>query len=418
MKNPFRRDSRNARLEFSEPIAQVGNPLLLGLDQIVNALRVSTVTREEANEVAAVLGTRNRIVAGIGGLPLEQRNKTNEVVDSTFLRNPFGPFRTRRGGIVSTVKDLYYDGRAYWEVTKRYLVDGEAVGFPAEVRYVDLTTIRVTSDGKSWEVERDNHVWERVRPEDIIEFEGMHEGILNAGGAKAIRDLIRLGRAAAMFSDSPLPLGYFTTREPHLQDPDESETLKFLRNFEAARRAGAYGFVPGALKLEVPSLDPEKLQLAETKREGIVDVARATSANLESLGISTTSRTYFNAEQVRMDERDFQLSLYTGPIEDRLSMPDVTPNGNYVRFNYEGFLRSDPYTRAKVYDLGMGTGMFADEDEVREAEGKPKLTTAQKSARAAKEAAASKAKAQSAGPHSQTPGGSASSGSPTERGSK
>lgn len=411
MRNPFR---RTPRLEFSEPIAQVGNPLLLGLDQIVNALRITTVTRDEANEVAAVLGTRNRIVAGIGGLPLEQRNKNNEIVDSPFLRNPFGTSRTRRGGIVATVKDLYYDGRAYWEVMQRYRVDGQPVGFPAEVRYVPLEEIRVTSDGKSWEVERSNHVWERVDSNNIIEFEGMHEGILNAGGAKAIKDLIRLGRAAALFSDSPLPLGYFTTREPHLQDPEEGEILKFLRRFEAARRAGAYGFVPGALKLEVPSLDPEKLQLAETKREGIVDVARATSANLESLGISTTSRTYFNAEQVRMDERDFQLSLYTGPIEDRLSMPDVTPNGNHVRFNYEGFLRSDPLTRAQVYEIGLETGMFADEDEVREAEGKPRLTAAQKAARAAKETKAADRAARAARPAPTTPG--ARPGAPNERG--
>jgi hypothetical protein len=55
------------------------------------------------------------------------------------------------------------------------------------------------------------------------------------------------------------------------------------------------------------------------------------------------------------------LAAYVVAIEDRLSMPDVTPPGYYVKAEYGGFLRSDTASRMVTYEVGRRVGVFDDE---------------------------------------------------------
>lgn len=327
------------------------------LSDIHAILRVGTVTRELAEQVPAVVSTRNRLTAILSALPLELRNEQNERIPSTFLARPEEQ-RIRALTIANTGVDLMYHGVAYWRTTRRF-----STGFPRNVEYLAFNRVSVQNGEYYVDGLKTPH-------NDMITFEGLHQGVLTEAAA-AIRDAIRIQRAAALFTDSPLPLGFFTARmEGH--DPEQEEITKFLAEWEANRRAGAYGYVPSGFKLEVPGIDPEKLQLADTKREVVVDIGRATGANLESLGISTTSRTYFNGNQVRQEELDFVAGLYTVVIAERLSMPDVTPIGHRVVFSRAGWLRGDPLTRARVYQLGLETGMYTYQ-EIREEEDRTPL---------------------------------------------
>jgi hypothetical protein len=57
-------------------------------------------------------------------------------------------------------------------------------------------------------------------------------------------------------------------------------------------------------------------------------------------------------------------------ISDRLSMPDVTPDTQRVRFWLDQYFQADPKTRAEVQQIHHTLGV-TDAAEIREEEGKP-----------------------------------------------
>jgi phage portal protein BeeE len=75
---------------------------------------------------------------------------------------------------------------------------------------------------------------------------------------------------------------------------------------------------------------------------------------------------------------DFTLTAYVAAVEQRLSMRDVLPRGYKAKVNFDGFLRSDTKTRMETYQIGKEVGAYVD-DEIRELEDRPSLTSAQKS---------------------------------------
>jgi phage head maturation protease len=64
-------------------------------------------------------------------------------------------------------------------------------------------------------------------------------------------------------------------------------------------------------------------------------------------------------------------------MQERLSMRDVVPRGYMARVKLTGFLRSDASTRMTTYKVGREVGAWTT-DEIREDEGKPALTPAQR----------------------------------------
>jgi phage head maturation protease len=149
-----------------------------------------------------------------------------------------------------------------------------------------------------------------------------------------------------------------------------------LDGWAAARNARATGYVGAGLKLNTLGLTPEQMQLIESRQHAVLEVARAAGVDGEDLGVSTTSRTYFNAEDRRQAFLDFTLGPYVSAIQDRLSMGDVTPRGSYVRFDFSGFLRTDALSRYQSYDLALKVGALT-QDEIRPLEDRPDLTPAQ-----------------------------------------
>jgi phage portal protein BeeE len=83
------------------------------------------------------------------------------------------------------------------------------------------------------------------------------------------------------------------------------------------------------------------------------------------LNAENASATYSNVNSERRALVDFGLRNYLTIIEDRLSMDDVTPRNQVVRFDLDDFLRGNAAERVemsiKLYDSGIIT-----RDEARE----------------------------------------------------
>ena len=321
------------------------------------------VTRADALSVPAVLRSRNLICPVLGGLPLRVHGPDRATRPNRLLEQPEqGVPRTVT--MTRLVEDLLLDGIAWWRVV---LLGFD--GFPAVVERIDPSAVAVHPDGKVYV----NGVLTPDR--DLVRFDSPNPALLTAA-ARAIRTLLQLDSAAAQYASQPVPPSYI--RPAAGVDPPRGAVAEAAAAWNS-RGPRSTGYMPAGLELIAIGLTPEQMQLIESRQHAVLEVARAAGVDGEDLGVSTTSRTYFNAEDRRQAFLDFTLGPYVSAIQDRLSMGDVTPRGSYVKFDFAGFLRTDALSRYESYRLGLDVGALT-QDEIRPLEDRPDLTPEQRAA--------------------------------------
>lgn len=331
----------------------------------VGALHAPKISRKDALTVPAVLRARNLICPTLGGLPVRVHNSDRTTRPYRLLEQPEeGVPRTVT--MTRLVEDLLLDGIGWWKVV---LLGYD--GFPAVVERLDPSVVFVHPDGKVYV--NGAHVPDR----ELVRFDSPNPALLDAA-ARAIRTCLQLDAAAARYAASPMPSAYVSPADG-VGDPPEKEVQAVMDNFTRALQSRAVPYLGAAMNLHTVGMTPEQIQLAESRQHAVLEIARAAGVDAEDLGVSTTSRTYFNAEDRRQAFLDFTLGPYVSAIQDRLSMGDVTPRGTYVKFSFEGFLRTDTKSRYESYDLGLKVGALA-ENEIRALEDRPDLTPAQRAA--------------------------------------
>jgi HK97 family phage prohead protease len=368
----FREVMRRVRalFTFSDPGAQPIDRIIsmaLGLDG-------SGVTRELALSVPGVLRARNLICGSICALPLEQRDARRRPVPAELIEQ-IDPDIANVVTLAQMVEDLLFDGISWLEVLEK----GRG-NFPIKARRRDPRTVSLQppNDGRSraplpsLEDPRGAVVYVDGRPvatSHMIRFDSPNPGILTAA-RRAIRRAVFLDKMAEVYAKNPRPLDYFAPKED--ADPADDDDIRvMLDDWRRCREEGSTGYVPYAVDyhtVDVPS--PADLQILDQQRFAAVQVANATGLDPEDLGVSTTSRTYQNAVDRRQDKINETLAPYMLAITGRLSMPDVTPPGDHVVFNVNEYLRADPLTRWRMWEIGLRNDVI-DAEEVRAEERYP-----------------------------------------------
>lgn len=347
------------------------------IDDLVSArggdLSAVPVGRDRALTVPAVLRGRN-LLCSIATLPLVTRDKDRHAVRAPLL-DQIDDNVPDVVTLTQTVEDLVFEGIAWWRVTERL-----ANGFPRRAEFVGAGRVTIDpppgaavsplpSGGYPYGV-----VWVDGVPVDgrnMIRFDSPNPGLLTAA-ARAIRRAIVFERAAAMYAADPRPADYFTPADGLDRDPASDEEIQtILDDWRRARRERSTAYVPKALKYNsVDAPSPAELQLVELQKQAVVDIANALGLDSEDLQVSTTSRTYNNAQDRRRDRINDVLSPYMRAITDRLSMNDVTRRGQRVEFQLDDYMRADPTTRWNTYQTGLQNRVLS-VAEVREMEGLP-----------------------------------------------
>ncbi|MGW5239491.1 phage portal protein [Monashia sp. NPDC004114] len=324
------------------------------------------ISRREAMEVGAVKRSRELIAGALGSLPLDQYDLNNEVKTSALLNQP-EPDVARSVTMTRTYEDMLFEGRAWWFVLAR-----DWTNYPVSVRRLDPCSVTITPDCKVYVTPGMNQgtVDEWPADRDLIRFDSPNDPLLIAG-ARAIRTARALQAAASRHSDGVPPVDWFTPADG--ADLDDDEVLEVLNAWRAARLQRSTAYVPGSLKYNTAGWNPEQLQMAEAQQEAVLEIARHAGVDPEDLGVSTTSRTYQNAQDRYQARIKDTLRSYMVAFEDRMRMGDVTPRGNYVKTNLSELLRSDDKTRFETYQIGLEVEAITHE-EIRAAEGKPPLT--------------------------------------------
>jgi HK97 family phage prohead protease len=344
------------------------------VDRVVTTFMrgLATVDRRRALSVPAIKRGRD-MICSIATLPLVERDASNVQQDSELLTQ-IDPNVANVVTLAQVLEDLLFDAISWWVVVER-----DPLGFPVKARHVDVTSVSLQPPPgynpaplPSGEDPRGAAVWvDGVRTDirNVIRFDSPNPGLLHVG-ADVVRRAVAIDAAARLYADNPVPLDYFTPDADADPAPDGAvETL--LGDWARARRTRTTAYVPVALKYNtVDVISPRDLQLVELQRQAALDLAIMVGLDPEDVGVSTTSRTYQNASDRRLDRVTDTFSPYIRAITDRLSMGDVTQPGRRVDFDLTAYLRADHKTRAEFYAAGL-EGLWLDAEDVQRLEGIP-----------------------------------------------
>lgn len=319
--------------------------------------RTGRITREEALRVPPVKRARDLICGVISQFGLNVYQPDGKVAE-TFTPNLF---QQPEAGIAPSVtvaglvEDMLLFKRSWFQPTVAGWHGRPIQGHKIDGETVTLQPRRIYFQHGSVEV------WPET---SMIRVESPNEGLLT-GPCPAIRACIALERAGLNAANGVPPIDYFSPEgdsEPFTDNEDVRTRL--LDPWEEARRTRTTGYVPHGVKLNEHGWDPQKLQLAEAREFAVTEVARLTGIDSEDLSVSTTSRTYFNAQDRRRDRLESVLGPYMTAIEQRFSMDDVTPRDFHVKFDTSSYLRLDDLAAAQADSVLIASKVLT-RDEAR-----------------------------------------------------
>lgn len=298
---------------------------------------IAEVTRESALMVPPLKRGRDILVGVIAGMQLKQLAAGAEV-DAPWLTN------SSRSGIspwhrmAGTVDDLIFYDWSAWAVQRAGsdatdpIID--AIRIPFERWAVDDYTGVVTVDG------------EAVDASQIIVFPGNGSGGVLMSGAQTIKGYRSLERAWIGRAQTPLTYELHQTTDDPLTDGDEDEEndeiARIINDWSAARLSpnGGVGYTPHNIELKTHGETNTDL-FVEGRNAAVLDVARLLNmpAALLDGSMSTATLTYSTTEGKANEFAAYSVPTWTAPIEARLSLDDVAPSGQVIRFD-QSALRS------------------------------------------------------------------------------
>lgn len=289
-------------------------------------------TRAEAMSVPAIAKARHVVAPKIAGYPLRcfavtVDEATGAVTDDTQLPTPLWVTRTDKGlspwhRMLWTVDDLIFSGWSLWRATR---------GYDREL----LTADRVGRD--RWRFDDDYRVLvdDKLLPEsECILIPGPHEGILTFGRT-AIRHARQLLNAAATAGHNPTPmLELHNEGERELTEP-EIDTL--VSRWAAARRGenGGVAYTNRTISTKGHGSVDGHL-LVEGRNAAAVDCARTVgvAAAMVDATVPKASLTYETQQGRGLEHTEYGVEPYAEAIAQRLSMDDIVPRGQRMRFDF------------------------------------------------------------------------------------
>lgn len=318
------------------------------------------VNRQNAITIASVDAARNAIAPTVGRIPFYAEKGGRRVPQAQQPALLVGSLEAgvpRSTTMTWTVDAMFFQPCTWWHV-----LDRDYYGWPRLVEWVSLSRAGLDKDGRLVKVDR-----QPVAPENVIRFDSpLGDGFLK-NAAKDIRRAIAINLAAAKAEDSPIP-----AVELHDElgvDLAPGDRDKLLDAWAAARRTRGVAYTPKGIKV-IPHGKPADALLIDGRKQISLELIRHASlpAWAASTAVEGATMTYDNRALRNWELLDLTLSPYITAIEERLTMPDVTPSGWAVKGDTDQFTRDDMKTRFEAYEIGKRGG-FIDNEWIAEQEG-------------------------------------------------
>lgn len=315
----------------------------MGIGAFTAAL--NPVNRQMAMSIPAFARARNIICGTIGSLPIKSYNKTTRerVYGLSLLTQP-DPSLPRAVTIAWTIEDLLLGGLAYWQI----LATDPQSGRPVNARRIEphrvtYTTVNVVTDVID-AFYLDGQLLPMSGVGSLIMFTSFDEGILSRAG-QTINTAYDLESAARNMAADPAPSVVLKNTGSDL--PPEQVT-GMLAAWKQARRTKSTAYLNSAIDAQAFGFDPASMQLVEARKFTTELIAHLVGIPAYYLNADTNSGTYANTLDTRRSLVDFSLKPLVSVIEQRLSMDDITPITQEVRFDFDEYLRGNPLEQIEV----------------------------------------------------------------------
>ena len=324
---------------------------------------IVTITREQAMTVPAVARARGILAGSIGTIPLLSFNRITgaRITNRTLIEQP-DPALPRINTISWLVDDLLFHGAAYLQILDVSLEDGR----PYRAR-------RINPGRVSWNLNNDGTMITSYNVDttrvpisglnSLIVFQSIEEGLIARAG-RTLKTAIELEQASYRMAAEPVPQMVLTNEGMNLPG---DQVAGLMETFRRARRERSTAYIEGPIKLEVVGLDSSQMQMVEARQFLSAEIARTCGIPAWYLNAESASMTYSNVTAERRSLLDFGLRPFVSIIEERLSMDDVTPRNQIVRFAIDDFLRGNPSERVDITIKLLDAGII-DLNEAREME--------------------------------------------------
>jgi HK97 family phage portal protein len=313
----------------------------------------SPLDRSSALQVPAVVRSRNLIAGTIASMPLElYRKSTGEEVAKPLWMDQIAPNQPRAVTIAYTVDNLLFFGVSYWLITSRYQEDGR----PASFEWIANHRVTPQYAKNMQAIEGYLIDGNPVSMNDMVTFQGLSDGILTTG-ARVISAALDLEKASQVAAATPMATGYIKNTGADL-DPKEVQGL--LSAWKTARANRSTAYLTSTLEYNPASFSPKDMMYIEAKQDYATQIARI--CNVDAFYLSAdanNSMTYSNLLDSRKQFVSLTLQPFISAIEDRLSMNDITANGQEVRFDLDhSFLRANPMDELLVIEKMLTLGLI------------------------------------------------------------
>lgn len=325
------------------------------------------VTIESALRVPAFAAGVNFISGTIAGLPLQTFRKTpqgRKKVKSPLARalhkapNPgMSSFEWRK----MLFDSVLTGGRGFTYIER------DERGRPVDFYILDpnCVTIKRENGVKTYEYKENGRNRVIYRADEIIDIPFMlkSDGLEHRGPVTMGRDALALSLALSkygskMFQNGGVPpfvvTGNFQT--PEAMKRASNDLVASVR--KAAKEERLALTLPAGMDIKNLGSDPEKMQMIETQRFCIEQIARILSLPPVFLQ-DLTHGTFSNTEQQDLHFVKHTLKRWIEQFEQELNLKLFGRDSNqYVELNVDGLLRGDFKTRVEGYARGIQAGIY------------------------------------------------------------
>ena len=317
----------NPPAQVSSPWSESNNllPALIASD-VLGLDAPEAITREQAMCVPAIAKGRAILHSIIGSAPLiAQRAGVDLVTQPAWL------YRSDSGISPTTRTKMILDDLIFNEASLLAVKRGN------EGQIVDATPVPY----EQWSVNADGYIEVNCVPvpaDQVVYIPGPGPGLLTMARDTIVAAL-STERAWAARVRNPFPAMVLQEVEDHGMTTEEAK--QYVSDVALARRNpdSAVMFMPANMRIE--SHAAETADLYESGRNALrLDFANFLNipAALLDGSTATASLTYSTQEGRRNELFDYTISYWASPIEEALSLDNVVPRGQRVRFDFSNYL--------------------------------------------------------------------------------
>ncbi len=208
-----------------------------------------------------------------------------------------------------------------------------------------------------------------VDQSNVLHVKGLgFDGIKGKGVIEMMAEMLGQNIAAQKTTGSFYKKGMRLDGVVSTDNKLDKNGLKLLRQTWKETYGGATGervaILDNGMKFNPISVTPEQAQFIESKKFGVVDVARALGVP-PTLLFSLENATFKNAGEMSQVYGKHYLRHWLvnweAELNDKLFM-EAEKENTYAEFNMEGLLRGDIQARSQFYKDGIAHGWFAPND--------------------------------------------------------